>query len=837
MVQLEEHHIWQIIQDQQQAQSAEKSKVPSRRIAVLTSGGDAPGMNCALRSIVRIALVKGCRPFAVMEGYQGLVEGGDKIREMKWSDVQGIMMHGGTIIGTARCKEFRMREGRLKAALNLSLNGIDSLIVIGGDGSLTGADLLRSEWQSLLQELHQSNQLPEDKFQAASRLSIVGIVGSIDNDMASTDITIGAVSSLHRICEAVDSISYTASSHQRAFVIEVMGRNCGWLALMAAIACGADWLFIPERPPQEGWQDQLCQQLHRDREMGKRKSIIIVSEGAVDRELKRIEPEYVKNLICERTGIDTRVTTLGHVQRGGSPAFYDRILGTVQGLEAVEAVLRSKPDSEAPLIGVSENKVTVQPLMNAVRLTKECGDAIKSKDFVKALSLRDPEFLSSLETFNSTANYGALEKVPDDKRLRIAILHVGAPAGGMNAATKAAVRYAINRGHTPIAISNGFTGLISGDFKELKWTDVESWTIEGGSNLGTNRAQPVDDLALCAYQLQTQKIQAMIIVGGFEAYTAVSQLEEARSTFIPFCIPIILIPATISNNIPSTEYSLGSDTALNVIIEACDRIRQSAYSSRKRVFIVETQGGNCGFLASMAGIAAGATCAYIPEEGINIDLLSKDCKHLVKQFREGANQGRVILRNECVSSTYTTDVISKIFADEGKGVFDSRSAILGHIQQGGMASPLDRVRASRFAVKAMKWIEGKAFPALDIHQKMKHNGGHLSDLLSPTITNRSAIQRDDDENKKVEFNHTEARTDVVATGVYTPDADSCVMIGIRGTEVVTTQINHMKQETDFTNRKPKKAWWKSMNRLIRILAKYEYVDRMPNSSRSQDALP
>jgi 6-phosphofructokinase 1 len=149
---------------------------------------------------------------------------------------------------------------------------------------------------------------------------------SIDNDMSTTDMTIGAVSSLHRICEAVDNISATAISHQRAFVIEVMGRNCGWLALMASLATGADWLFIPENPPPVGWEEDMCCTLQRHREMGKRKSIIIVAEGAIDRDLKPIKPDYIKDMIAKKLNVDTRVTTLGHVQRGGSPAAFDRYL-------------------------------------------------------------------------------------------------------------------------------------------------------------------------------------------------------------------------------------------------------------------------------------------------------------------------------------------------------------------------------------------------------------------------------------------------------------------------------------------------------------------------------
>ena len=232
--------------------------VRKRRLGLLTSGGDSPGMNGACRSIVRMAIDQGCECWAVMEGYQGLVEGGDLIRQMNWEDVRGWLSEGGTLIGTARCKDFRERPGRLRAAKNMIETGLDSLIIIGGDGSLTGADTLRAEWPGLLEELVSTNAITPEEQKTFQFLNIVGLVGSIDNDFADTDATIGAYSSLARICESVDSIDATAFSHQRAFVIEVMGRHCGWLALMAGVSTGADFIFIPEMPPEIDWEDKMC---------------------------------------------------------------------------------------------------------------------------------------------------------------------------------------------------------------------------------------------------------------------------------------------------------------------------------------------------------------------------------------------------------------------------------------------------------------------------------------------------------------------------------------------------------------------------------------------------
>jgi 6-phosphofructokinase 1 len=229
-----------------------------RRIGVMTSGGDAPGMNGAVRSVVRMTIARGCESWGIYEGYEGLVQGGDLIKKMGWEDVRGWLSRGGTLIGTARCMAFRERSGRLQAAQNMVERGIDALVICGGDGSLTGADKLRAEWPGLIDELIETKRLTKEQSDPYRYLNIVGLVGSIDNDMSLTDATIGCYSSLDRICRAVDDVDDTATSHQRGFVIEVMGRNCGWLALMAGISTGADFVFIPEKPPAQGWEDHMC---------------------------------------------------------------------------------------------------------------------------------------------------------------------------------------------------------------------------------------------------------------------------------------------------------------------------------------------------------------------------------------------------------------------------------------------------------------------------------------------------------------------------------------------------------------------------------------------------
>lgn len=276
------------------------------RIGVLTSGGDAQGMNAAVRAIVRGAIQAGAEVFAIQEGWQGAVQGGDHIRQLGWNDVSGILSKGGTVIGTARCLEFREREGRRIAVKNLVDAGIDRLIVIGGDGSLTGTRQLRLEWGELLAELVDSGQVTSDSAERHPELQVAGLAGSIDNDMVGTDMTIGTDSALHRITEAIDAISATAESHQRTFIVEVMGRNCGYLALMSAIAGGADYTFLPESPPRDGWEDRMVEVLTRGREAGRRDSILVVAEGAADRQGVPITANRVRDILREKSGEEDR---------------------------------------------------------------------------------------------------------------------------------------------------------------------------------------------------------------------------------------------------------------------------------------------------------------------------------------------------------------------------------------------------------------------------------------------------------------------------------------------------------------------------------------------------
>ncbi|XP_031728221.1 ATP-dependent 6-phosphofructokinase, platelet type isoform X7 [Anarrhichthys ocellatus] len=742
-----------------------------KAIAVLTSGGDAQGMNAAVRAVVRMGLYVGAKVYFIHEGYQGMVDGGENIEEASWESVSSMLQVGGTVIGSARCKEFRSHEGRLKAAHNLVQQGITNLCVIGGDGSLTGANLFREEWSGLLTELVEQGLIEADAVQKYSALHIVGMVGSIDNDFCGTDMTIGTDSALHRIIEVVDAIMTTAQSHQRTFVLEVMGRHCGYLALVSALACGADWVLIPEMPPEDGWEDKMCEKLSANRAGMKRLNIIIVAEGAIDRSNRPITTDNIKDLVVKCLGFDTRVTILGHVQRGGTPSAFDRILASRMGVEAVLALLETTANTPACVVSLCGNQSVRLPLMECVQMTQEVQRAMDGKRFEEAVKLRGRSFENNLKTYKLLAHRKPESELPISN-FNVAVLNVGAPSAGMNAAVRSAVRVGISEGHKMFAVSDGFEGFSKGQIKEIKWADVGGWTGQGGSLLGTKRTLPAKHVDKIAEQMREHNINALLIVGGFEAFLSLLELLTARGKYDEFCVPMVMVPATVSNNVPGSDLSIGADTALNAITATCDRIKQSASGTKRRVFIIETMGGYCGYLASVGGLAAGADAAYIYEEPFDIRDLQANVEHLTEKMKTSIQRG-LVLRNENCNENYTTDFIYQLYSEEGRGVFDSRKNVLGHMQQGGAPSPFDRNFGTKISAKAMQWVT-----------------------------------------KKLVETFRQGR-------VFANTEDTCCLLGMRGRALVFQPVVQLKGETDFVHRIPKEQWWLKLRPLMKILAKYK----------------
>uniref|UniRef100_A0A8C5F2B8 6-phosphofructokinase type B n=1 Tax=Gopherus evgoodei TaxID=1825980 RepID=A0A8C5F2B8_9SAUR len=684
-----------------------------------------------------------------LQGYEGLVEGGENIKRANWLSVSNIIQLGGTIIGSARCKAFTTREGRLLAACNLVQHGITNLCVIGGDGSLTGANIFRTEWGGLLEELVKDGKITEEVAKKYCHLNIVGLVGSIDNDFCGTDMTIGTDSALHRIMEVIDAITTTAQSHQRTFVLEVMGRHCGYLALVSALASGADWLFIPEAPPEDGWEDFMCARLGETRSRGSRLNIIIIAEGAIDRNGKPISSSYVKDLVVQRLGFDTRVTVLGHVQRGGTPSAFDRVLSSKMGMEAVMALLEATPDTPACVVSLSGNQSVRLPLMECVQVTKEVQKAMDEKRFEE-------------QQLSVCADWCCLSPFRQT-HFSLAILNVGAPAAGMNAAVRSAVRIGISQGHTVYVVNDGFEGLSKGQIRKVGWHDVAGWLGRGGSMLGTKRLCHVLTFPLGAAPCRR-------IEGGV-------QLVEARGQYEELCIVMCVIPATISNNVPGTDFSLGCDTAVNAAMESCDRIKQSASGTKRRVFIVETMGGYCGYLSTVTGIAVGADAAYVYEDPFTIhDLKANVDPGLFSLWQcssAGCTTAVKLTHNEKCHEHYTTEFLYNLYSSEGRGIFDCRINVLGHLQQGGAPTPFDRNYGTKLGVKAMLWMS-----------------------------------------EKLQEAYRKGR-------VFANSADSACVIGLRKKTVAFSPVTELKKVTDFEHRLPQEQWWLNLRLMLKMLANYQ----------------
>lgn len=307
-----------------------------KSIGILTSGGDAPGMNAAIRAVTRSAIYNGLKVYGIYRGYKGLVT--DEIQEFKSQNVSNIIQMGGTILKTARCKEFTTTEGRAQAYENMKKHEIDALVIIGGDGSLTGARIFAQEFD----------------------VPCIGLPGTIDNDLYGTDTTIGYDTALNTILDAVDKIRDTATSHERLFFVEVMGRDAGFLALNGAIAAGAEAAIIPEFSTEV---DQLEEFIEHGFRKSKSSSIVLVAES----ELTGGAMHYAERVKNEYPQYDVRVTILGHLQRGGRPTAHDRIIASRMGVASIQALLEGQRNV---MIGIDDDKIVYVPFAKAIKNDK-----------------------------------------------------------------------------------------------------------------------------------------------------------------------------------------------------------------------------------------------------------------------------------------------------------------------------------------------------------------------------------------------------------------------------------------------------------------------------------
>lgn len=732
------------------------------RIGILTSGGDAQGMNAAVRSVARSAIVLGAEPYAIREGWYGAVNGGALIHQLTWGDLSNTISKGGTIIGTARSERFRQREGMRDAVANLINSGIDRLVSIGGDGSLSGTEELRQLWPELVAELVAAGRITEAQAAAHPALMVVGLVGSIDNDMTGTDMTIGTDSALNRIVTALDQLSSTAASHQRTFVVEVMGRNCGYLALMSAVAGGSDYVLIPENPPAAGWEDDMCTKLAEGRKHGRRESIVIIAEGARDRAGQPITADYVAKAIEERTGEAARVTILGHIQRGGTPTAYDRWMPTLLGYAAAKEVISAQPGDAATVLGVRFNRIARLDLTRAVADTRHVRKLIEASEYEAAVASRGQSFTDMVDVFRVLSTPPSL--LPhleglERKAKRVAIMHVGGLAPGMNMASRAAVRFGLQRGLEVLGVQGSFQGLIDGDIKPLAWQDVEGWGYAGGAELGTRRDIPViEEFYAIGRAVENHRIDALVLIGGYNTYLSARAIAAELDRYPALKIPMVLVPASIDNNLPGAEISIGADTALNNLTWSIDLIKESA-AAANRCFIAETMGRHCGYLALMSGITSGAEVVYLEEDTITLEQLGRDAVEMRESFRDGRRLGLVV-RNELAGGCYDLAFMADVFKQESSGFYDVRTDAVGYLQQGGAPTPFDRLLATRLMYRAMARID-------------------------------AALEQGE---ARIEY------------------------LGEEKGRVVFHDIAEMSGQVDSVKRRPRVQWWMSMRPLIEVLS-------------------
>ncbi len=329
----------------------------------------------------------------------------------------------------------------------------------------------------------------------------------------------------------------------------------------------------------------------------------------------------------------------------------------------------------------------------------------------------------------------------------------------MNTAVRAAVRLGLDKGHIMLGVYQGFRGLIEGAIQEFNWMSVTGWATRGGSELGISRRVPGGrDLYAIARNIEKHEIHGLLMIGGWAGYESAMRLYQERGNFPAFNIPIICLPASINNNLPGAELSVGADTALNNIVEAVDKIKQSAVAAR-RCFVVEVMGRYCGYLALMSALATGAERVYLNEEGITLRDLQDDLELLKSGFKQGKRLGLVI-RNEQANPIYTTPFICALFEEEGGDLFEVRQSILGHLQQGGNPSPFDRILATRLAVMCVDFLEQQA------------------DLPEPLA--------------------------------------AC--IGLVGGQIQFTSLEDVPRLMDIEHRRPKQQWWMDLRPIARMLA-------------------
>ncbi len=616
-----------------------------KRIGVLTSGGDAPGMNAAIRAVVRTGIAYGMEVVGVRRGFSGLIE--EDFVELTSKSVADTIQKGGTFLFTARCPEMLTKEGQDKAAENCRKHGIEGLVVIGGDGSYRGA-------QSL----------------AARGINVIGVPGTIDLDIACTEYTIGFDTAVNTAMQAIDNIRDTSTSQERCSIIEVMGRHAGFIALWCGIANGAEAVLSTEMYNYE--EQKLIGDIQTKRKSGRKHYIIVNAEGIGDSEGMAKRIEYA-------TGVPTTATNLGYMQRGGSPTCKDRVFASAMGAKAVD-ILHNGGNQR--VVAFKHGQFVDYDMEEALAMKKSLDPFLV--DMLSKLTRKGEGRLLQRE--------GMLPVNTESKgRKKIGILTSGSDAPGMNAAIRAVVRSAIGYNMKVFGFYRGFNGLIEKDYIEMSNSTMSETVQKGGTLLLAADCpdfKTEEGLEKAVETIKELELDALVVIGG-------TGTMRGGLDLIGRGINVIGVPATIDNDVACTEYTIGYDTAINTAMAAIDKVRDTS-ASHERCSIIEVAGFRSGHNALWCGIATGA------EEILTPEFYDNDQQTIISEIINKKKLGKrlhLIVNSEAVGKSGS--LAKNIEFATG---LETRATILGLIQGGGTPSCQDRVYASAMGGKAVEAI-------------------------------------------------------------------------------------------------------------------------------------
>ncbi len=697
------------------------------KIGVLTGGGDCPGLNAAIRAVARRAAQNDYETVGIRNGWAGLLGDGD-FMPLDPKTVAGIMQIGGTILGAGRTNPFRRDPEVDEAIARLKSSECDAL--------LPAIERLE-EYQTAYVDQHKEAVLRnmaaqhidalvviggKDTLLVAQRFSELGVrltavPKTMDNDLPETDYCIGFNSAITRVTDALDNLHTTATAHNRVIVVEVMGRETGWVALMAGLAGGADYIIVPEVPTDI---QNVCQHLMERHDRGKRFSIVVVSEGADCPGVTCAEPgardafghprldtrgigAAVAREIERRTRFETRHVVLGHLHRGGPPTVFDRVLATRLGVAAVDLLRNGETGKIAVLC---DNRVKAVPLNLVAGKTRPA----------------ERYFYDLAEIF-----FG-LRKAPTESRVRrIGVLTGGGDCPGLNAAIRAATRRAFEHGWQVLGIKNGWAGLMDGGESELLTpASISGILHQGGTFLGTSRTNPAKnplDMEEVLRNVVRLELDALVAIGGDDTLGVATRLHQRG-------VPVVGVPKTMDNDIAETDYCIGFDSAVTTVSEALDKLHTTAMSHH-RALVVEVMGRDAGWVAVYGGLAGGADYILAPEVPCR---LADVCEHLQERVARGKSSSIIVVSEGAHITDMTeeedlggVDAFGHVRLDkrglgekvakaiEARIHMETRNVVLGHLQRGGSPTVFDRVLATRTGVAAADLIRDGRFgylPAL-----------------------------------------------------------------------------------------------------------------------------